>query len=564
MNRSASWYLPRATTVGLALIVLILTGNMLVSEWNTKRLLDNEHRAAASQTVLTALEEVLAHEVEAEAAERAFLITDKTDYLERYHLAVDEVDDAMSRLAELTDDDTWQQERLAVLEQRVRSRMEDLQRVMAAKQTEGFDAARQTVLFSHASGLMNKIRELVDEMQKHEGQRLAERAAESRRSARMTTITDLIGSLLGIAMVFVAFRLFGRELAHRQEADDAVRRLAAIVESSDDAIVGETLDGIITSWNAGAARIYGYTADEAVGKPVAMLCPPESLHETVQQLERVRRGEPVEHFVTQRVRRDGERIDVSLSLSPIKDAAGEVIGASAIARDVTNTKAMQREILAIASEEQRRIGQDLHDGTGQELTGLAMLGQRLANTLRAKGLPEAASADQIVDRLEEALDHVRALSKGLVPVEVVAEGLMVALADLAARTETLQNVRCAFECPQPVQVADNQTATHLYRMSQEALANALKHGRPHSITLGLRASDDLLTLEVVDDGRGLAGTAEDGTGMGLRIMRYRAELIGAQLKIIANVPSGTRVVCELNRSPGAAPAASTDREVHSG
>ncbi|HVX15200.1 MAG TPA: CHASE3 domain-containing protein [Pirellulales bacterium] len=558
MNERRAWSFSAATTAGLGLVVLILIGNTLVSEWNTKRLVENEHRVAQTQKVLTTLQELLASEMEALAAERGFVITDRHDYLQQYRHAVGRVDGSMASLVALAADDRWQQERVAALQKLVDLRLEDLHRVIAAQETGGIEAARQGVLTNHSSGLMDRIHALVVEMHDHERELLVERAAESQHSARLTTVTNQIGAILGIAMVALAFHLVRRDLLHRQRADDAVRQLAAIVESSDDAVISTTLDGKITSWNAGAARVYGYTATEAMGRPIVMLCPPERADEVMQHLHRVSRGERVEHFVTRRVRSDGAPIDVSLSISPVKDAVGQVIGAAAIARDVTDTKALQREVLAVAGDEQRRIGQDLHDGTGQELTGLAMLGQRLAEALAAKRSPEAELAAKIVDGLEQALGHVRALSKGLVPVEVDAEGLMAALADLVARANELHGVRCTFECRQPVRVVDNQTATHLYRMSQEALANALKHGKPTQIAVSLRADDDLVTLEIADNGRGLPEGPRATTGMGLRIMQYRAELIGASLAIKPNQPSGMRIVCALNQKQAAAEASGTN------
>lgn len=122
----------------------------------------------------------------------------------------------------------------------------------------------------------------------------------------------------------------------------------------------------------------------------------------------------------------------------------------------------------------------------------------------------------IVDGLEEALRHIRALSKGLAPVEVDGEGLMAALADLAARTRELHHVECAFECGQPVQILDNQTATHVYRMSQEALTNALKHSQPTQLIVRLDAQGEMVTLEIADGGGGLTERPSSATGMGLR------------------------------------------------
>ena len=538
---------PKATTVGLALIVSILAGGMLVSQWNRRRLLDNEHGVVRVQQTLTTVEEVLALVTEAETSERGFLITDDADYLQSYEAAVERAYETVARLAALSSDDPQQQRRVAALGERIDARVGELRNAISARQAGGFDAARQSVSTNHGRRLMKEMQTLVDDMQGRLRAKLARRAAESQRSARIMGATDLVGSLLGIALVGLAFHLFRRDLAHRQRADDAVRKLAAIVESSDDAIISKTLDGAIASWNSGAVRVYGYAAEEAIGRPVAMLCPAERVGEVAENLARVCRGERVEHFVTQRVRRDGRRIDVWLTISPVKDAEGNVIGASAISRDVTDTKALQREVLAIAAAEQRRIGQDLHDGAGQELTGLAMLSQRLAGALASQSLAEAAWAAKIVDGLEEAMRHIRALSKGLAPVEVDAEGLMAALAELASRTREFHHVECSFECEQPVQILDNQTAMHLYRMSQEALNNALKHGHPARLAVRLAAAGDLVTLEIADDGAGLGDLPEGAAGMGLRIMHYRAELIGAKLEIKPNFPSGVRVVCTLNQ-----------------
>jgi len=204
-------------------------------------------------------------------------------------------------------------------------------------------------------------------------------------------------------------------------------------------------------------------------------------------------------------------------------------------------------VLEIAASEQRRIGQDLHDGAGQELTGLAMLAAQLSEDLSALKLAQAAAADKIVRGLEEALDHVRALARGLVPVEVDAEGLMAALAELAARTDELGGVRCDFRCDEPVSIGDNQTATQLYRLAQEAVTNALKHSRARKIVIELNAAENIVTLSVADDGQGVPDLFSPNVGSGLRIMRYRAELIGAEFRLARNEPRGTIVACTVTQ-----------------
>jgi PAS domain S-box-containing protein len=132
-------------------------------------------------------------------------------------------------------------------------------------------------------------------------------------------------------------------------------RITAIVDSSDDAILSKNLNGVITSWNGGARRLFGYTAEEAVGKPVAMLIPADRLDEEPEILSRIRRGERIDHYETQRMRKDGSFVDISLTVSPLKDAAGRVIGASKIARDITDQKQTQERLSLLVEEMKHRI-----------------------------------------------------------------------------------------------------------------------------------------------------------------------------------------------------------------
>lgn len=547
---------PNPATIGLALIAALLVTNGLVSQWNINRLVTNEHRVVHVQEVLTALEEVLTTVTEAETSERGFLITDDAQYLRLYESAVGRIQETLDRLTMLTEGEAGQLELIAALRERVASRVVELERAIAARRAGGFDAARQSVSTNQGRRLMSEMRNLVGQMQMRQHESLAAAAAESRHSAVVTTAGDFIGAGLGIGLVGLAFYLFRLDLAHRERVANVSRRLAAIVESSDDAIVGKSLEGVIVSWNAGAERIYGYSAAEAVGQPITMLCAPEHHEDIFRSLEYVREGLHLEHFETTRIRKDGRKIEISLSISPIKDASGEVIGASAIARDITERKVLQREVLEIAAMEQRRIGQELHDGIGQELTGLAMLTQRLLGELADQALPQAAAAAKIRTELEQALSHVRAISKGLVPIEVDAEGLTVALADLAARTSELHRIACRFECPRPIAGSDNQTAMQLYRMSQEAVTNAVKHGHARNILIRLGTEGDRTVLRVIDDGSGFAVAAQkqNVSGTGLRIMRYRAQLIGAQLEISPARPHGTIVSCSVpHRRPADRP-----------
>jgi PAS domain S-box-containing protein len=231
----------------------------------------------------------------------------------------------------------------------------------------------------------------------------------------------------------------------------------------------------------------------------------------------------------------------------VRDGEGNPTQILGAALDVTDRKRLEQEVLEIATSEQRRIGQELHDGTGQELTGLCMLADNLAEALKEVSAGEAQTAHRIAQRLRQALGQIRMLSRGLVPVEVDAEGLMAALTELARSISDLHAVRCTFEYAEPVLVEDNYTATQLYRIAQEAVTNALKHGQAANLRVSLEARGHYITLKIADDGIGLPANEEVQEGMGLRIMRYRAGQIGAHFTVTAGPTRGTIVTCTVYR-----------------
>ncbi len=338
------------------------------------------------------------------------------------------------------------------------------------------------------------------------------------------------------------------DITERTSAAEEHGRLAAIVESSNDAIIGETLEGMITSWNKSAERIYGYPAAEVLGRSVRMLVPRERADEVERILDRTKRGEMIEHLETLRVRKDGQQIHVSLVVSPIRDVVGKIVGASATARDITQRKQLEAEVLLISEREQHRIARDLHDGLGQLLSGTVHLANVLQLDLAEEALPQAAEALRITELLNEAVSQTRSLARGLYPVRPESNGLMVALQELAGRTKELFKIRCTFKCRKSVHIADNAVATHLYRIAQEAVANALKHGRAMEIALGLQATSRRIVLTVKDDGTGFGAGGPPSNGMGIRIMQYRAGMIGGALSIRPNHGQGVRVICTVDRA----------------
>jgi signal transduction histidine kinase len=218
--------------------------------------------------------------------------------------------------------------------------------------------------------------------------------------------------------------------------------------------------------------------------------------------------------------------------------------AAALTKEIAERERLQRQLLVISEREQRRIGQDLHDGLCQHLTGSALAGQVLHEKLAKKGLIEAIDARHIVELIEEGVLLSRRSAKGLHPIELDAAGLMLALEEFAATTARLFNMSCRFECDSPVLVHDAAAAEHMFRIVQESVRNAINHGRATHIVIKLEMLDDGQELRIEDDGRGMP-SAPSREGMGLRIMAHRAEMIGGSLRIGPREGGGTVVCCAM-------------------
>ena len=221
---------------------------------------------------------------------------------------------------------------------------------------------------------------------------------------------------------------------------------------------------------------------------------------------------------------------------------------AALVREMAERQRLEEEILQVSEREQRRIGHELHDSLCQHLTGTALAGQVLGERLAAKSLPEAADADKVVELVEEGITLARNLARGLYPVEMEAEGLMAAFQDLADNLTKGARVQCVFECDAPVLMHDDAAATHLYRIAQEAVRNAIQHGKPKRIGITLAEQDGLVTLTVEDDGVGVPETAQKSGGLGVRIMAHRAAMIGGSFTIEPVPTGGTIVTCSIPKA----------------
>ena len=230
-----------------------------------------------------------------------------------------------------------------------------------------------------------------------------------------------------------------------------------------------------------------------------------------------------------------------------RDAAGRPQRMTGAHTDITERKQLEKEILRISDREQWRIGQDLHDGLGQQLTAIELMCQSLRGDLPAGESDLGDQVGRISAALRAAISQTRSLAHGLTPFMLDAAGLQAALGELVQRTASLGRVQCRFDCPAPVPLHDPEAAGHLYRIAQEAVNNALKHSSAGGIAIRLANDDGYVVLEISDDGRGLSRAKKSGQHIGLRVMRHRANAIGAELTITSVRGKGVVVRCTLRQ-----------------
>ena len=217
----------------------------------------------------------------------------------------------------------------------------------------------------------------------------------------------------------------------------------------------------------------------------------------------------------------------------------------ALTQEIQERARLEKELLDVSERGQRQIGHDLHDSLGQHLTATAFACQDLAEQLEQRAPLEAAAANHLVTMIEEAINLSRTFARGLIPVEMAAEGLMDGFQALADNVSRQFKITCEFACPQPVLLRDPVASMHLYRIAQEAVTNAIKHGRAKKVVISLMADPGAVYLKITDDGAGLSSHQPPRDGLGLRIMAHRAVMIGAGFKIESLPAGGVRVACQL-------------------
>ena len=345
------------------------------------------------------------------------------------------------------------------------------------------------------------------------------------------------------------YRVSLTDITIPKQAEEALQRSEKnLNDFFEDAPIGLqwlALDGTILRANRAQFEMLGFPCEHYSGHRFAEFSLDRAAADEL--IARLAAGETIHNFRTRLRRNDGS---ILFALMDAKSHwnGKRFIHSSIFTRDITTRVELEQELLQISEREHRRIAQDLHDDLGQILTATIHLSTALQRRLAGKSLPEATDEARILALLDQALAQTRSLARGLHPVRPESNGLMAALEELASRTENFYRHPCRFKCRRPVLIDDNDTATHLYRIAQEAVTNAVKHGRPQHLEIGLAQIANRIDLSVRDDGVGLPDRRPKSGGMGFRIMQYRAGMIDGCLVIEKRAQGGTEVRCSISAS----------------
>lgn len=389
-------------------------------------------------------------------------------------------------------------------------------------------------------------------------------------------------AMLGKCTGFISLDCVGREMQWTDDSIALLRIVAAIIadglerKRTDEALRQENefsnalfnatgalfmvlnREGRIVRFNKAAEEASGYSLEEVHGRfPWEDLVPREERVAERKRFMRMVAGAPPSQAEGGFLTKEGQRRIISWSYAALHgpDQSVDYVIMSGI--DVTVAKHLEADILSVAEGEQSRIGHDLHDGLGQHLTGVEFMAQVIVQRLEAAGRPEARDMEEITRLIREAIAQTRDLARGLSPVVLQKKGLPVALTDLAESISARMQVHCTCEVSMPPPIVDYNTSIHLYRIAQEAAANAVKHGKATAVAISLEEHHNRLKLTIADNGSGLPDNHGVGQGMGLRVMTYRAGIIGATLDMYSTPGQGVTIQCTLVQTDAAEPATPT-------
>jgi len=338
-----------------------------------------------------------------------------------------------------------------------------------------------------------------------------------------------------------------QDVTERRQAEQALRDseafLRSIVDTAADAIITIDERGTISTFNKAAERLFGYTAPEVAGQNVRLLMPTPYRDEHDGYIARYLKTKEARIIGIGRevvgLRKDGTTFPLDLAVSEI-DHLRRFTG---ILRDLSDRRRLESRLSDVQVEERRHMARELHDEIGGHMTGVGLLAQTLHSELADAASPLAARTQELVRSINDAHQRLRAVVRGLMPVEAMPEGLMAALEQLAHQCQTAYGIPCRFRCEPPVYVEDSTSALHLFRIAQEAVSNAVRHAQPAQITIVLERTSRGLEIHVTDDGKGIGEVPPGSPGIGLESMRQRARQLGGECTIRLQESGGTIVNC---------------------
>jgi len=327
----------------------------------------------------------------------------------------------------------------------------------------------------------------------------------------------------------------------RRKLEESEYKYRTLVENINDVHAILDMDGTITYISPSIERVSLYGVNELTGRNFMEFVYEEDLPALLEMHKRTLAGtrKPDEYRL---VDKDGRVVWVRTSSSLIM-RDGRPAGISSLITDISEKRRLEEEIIHISEKERTRIGQDLHDGIGQYFTGLGYLFRTLIDMVPRKSKKITAAATEITGLISDAKKHVQMLSKGYYPVGMDSRGIIAAITELCSNIEHMYSIACTFVYGEDVEIHDNDTAIHIYYIINEAVNNAIKHGKAKNILIMMKRDEGRMFISIEDDGTGFDTGADTADGLGLSIMKHRASIIGGTLKIQPGTPGGIMVAC---------------------
>jgi PAS domain S-box-containing protein len=537
----------RRTVLLFSFLIAVSLLNAYFSYRAISQLVESEKWLAHTYTVLSGIDALEFRLQDSQTSADDYVITGRPENLESFNDYISQANAKIQLVQDLTADNPNQQKLTA----EARSRIAELETFLKS----AVESRSQGRLIQPPTGeKLQTVMDVVGRMKNQEAELLSARSGTTNTSLQTAEMGLIVGSVTTLVLLILAGYLIIMGERQRNVAQESRLRLAAIVDSSEDAILSKTLEGTLLSWNRGAEHLYGYKAEEMIGESIYSIIPADRHEQLRQILQTISEGNRVDHLETVRLRKDGTRVDVDITVSPLQNETGRVIGASAIARDITQRKQMEdslrqlsARILNAQDEERRRIARELHDSTVQKLALLSMNLSQLQNVGDPQARHKILQGSQ--DLSSQCVQELRSVSYLLHPPMLEELGLASALKIYAEGFSQRSGVALEIEVEPNFERLPPEMEIALFRVAQESLSNILRHSNSTRAKIKL-GNNGGIDLAIMDEGRGIAQgkrsnvTGEVLMGVGILGMTERMKQLGGTLQISSG-PTGTSVNAHL-------------------